>query len=444
MNDGRVKSGDFFCVGHNHRTANISVRETLYLTPEQVETALVATSKKFNISELAILSTCNRCEVFGLVSEKNSVSADFLCEVYAYIHESVSSKSNIDPSMLSQTLYTATGVDAVRHTFHVASSLDSLVLGETQITGQFKDAIALAQKVGTLGTMLGRLSQEALGAAKKIRTETEIGRHRVSISHAAIDLARRASPDLSKLNFLILGAGEMARVAAEYAASYKPRRLVIANRNKAKAAILVEQLNFGEAQDHSLLSSLIAHADVVISATSASECIVMKYDIIMALKVRDSSRMGPLFLIDIALPRDIDPKCGELDDVYLFDIDDLKSVVNAHMDKRREAVLEAEHIITERVSNFSQWLGLQKIGPTLSASSKYFSDIMTKESQKTFSRDNFSGLNHQQRKAIDAMFDAIASRITSDIAKTLRHADHQTSPLMTAALQALFDKDPSP
>ena len=215
MNDGRVKSGDFFCVGHNHRTANISVRETLYLTPEQVETALVATSKKFNISELAILSTCNRCEVFGLVSEKNSVSADFLCEVYAYIHESVSSKSNIDPSMLSQTLYTATGVDAVRHTFHVASSLDSLVLGETQITGQFKDAIALAQKVGTLGTMLGRLSQEALGAAKKIRTETEIGRHRVSISHAAIDLARRASPDLSKLNFLILGAGEMARVAAE-------------------------------------------------------------------------------------------------------------------------------------------------------------------------------------------------------------------------------------
>ena len=219
---------------------------------------------------------------------------------------------------------------------------------------------------------------------------------------------------------------------------------MIANRNKAKAAILVEQLNFGEAQDHSLLSSLIAHADVVISATSASECIVMKYDIIMALKVRDSSRMGPLFLIDIALPRDIDPKCGELDDVYLFDIDDLKSVVNAHMDKRREAVLEAEHIITERVSNFSQWLGLQKIGPTLSASSKYFSDIMTKESQKTFSRDNFSGLNHQQRKAIDAMFDAIASRITSDIAKTLRHADHQTSPFMTAALQALFDKDPSP
>ncbi len=437
-------SSEFFCVGHNHRTADIETREAYYLTPEQVELALVATSKKFGLSELAMLSTCNRCEVFGFSSAATFLSVEFLHEIYEFIHETVNSKSKIGPDLFRKTPYTSTGWDAIRHTFHVAASLDSLVLGETQITGQFKDAITIARNAGTLGAMLGRLTQEALGTAKKIRTETAIGRHRVSISHAAIDLARRASSDLSTLSFLILGAGEMSRVAAEYAASYKPRRLVIANRTKEKATTLVEQLNFGEAHGHDQLSSLIAHADVVISATSASEFVVMKSDIVTAFKTRKNSRLGPLFLIDIALPRDIDPKCSEVEGVYLFDIDDLKSVVEAHMDKRREAVVEAEHIVTERMDNFSQWLGLQKMAPLISSSSKYFTDTILKEAQKTFARENFSRLDDDQRKAIDAMVAAMASRFTSDIAKTLRNATGDETQALISALKALFEKDPSP
>ena len=428
----------FFCVGSNHRTADIATREEFFLSAEQIAECLPAASERFSIPELAVLSTCNRCEVFGVIQTSSPPSAERLRDLYAYIHNAANVDHKIDPRNLQDSLYTLLDLDAVRHAFLVASSLNSLVPGETQITGQFKDAITIAKTAGTLGPMLSRLTQEALATAKKVRSNTDIGRHRVSISHAAIDLARRASNDLSQLNFLILGAGEMARVAAEYAASYKPRSLVIANRTRQKAYELTEHLVFGEAHGLENLTQLVARADVVISATSATGYVLTKDIVGKSAKARKS---GPLFLIDIALPRDIEPAVSDLDDVYLFDIDDLKSVVDSHMEKRLDAVREATNIVNESVYHFGQWLLHHEVAPTIKSASNYYSQILRKESLKTLSKDIFSSLTAKQRESLGDMLDAMEARFTSDIALTLKKSSPENIRSLAEALDLLFAKD---
>ena len=431
----------FFCVGNNHRTANIATREVFYLSPEQIESSIAEASKQFGISELAVLSTCNRCEVFGVYNSKMGGELEFLHEVYAAVHRLADGARSIDPLQLKSTLYVMTGLDAVRHAFQVASSLDSLVPGETQITGQFKDAMAISKNAGTFGPMLNRLSQAALATAKNVRTNTDIGRHKISISHAAIDLARRASNDLSQLRFLIIGAGEMARVAAEYAATYSPKALMIANRNHQKAFELTEHLGTGEHHGLENLSQLIARADVVISATSATGHVIEHEHVKRATQSRDD---GPLFLIDIALPRDIDPSVSEIPDVYLFDIDDLKSVVESHMEKRRDAVRAATDIVRGSVDSFAQWLTHHEVAPTISASSKYLNDILQRESSKTLSKEIFADLTSKQRESIDSMLEAISSRVTADIAQSLRKAAPDEVRSIASALDLIFKKDPAP
>ncbi len=433
-----TSAATFFCVGSNHRTADIATREEFFLSAAQIEGCLPQASAKFSIPELAVISTCNRCEVFGVIPSATPPSTERLRDLYTYIHDTANTDYKIDPENLKNALYTLHDLDAVRHAFLVASSLNSLVPGETQITGQFKDAITIAKTAGTLGPMLSRLTQEALATAKKVRSNTDIGRHRVSISHAAIDLARRASNDLSQLNFLILGAGEMARVAAEYAASYKPRSLVIANRTRQKAYELTEHLVFGEAHGLENLTQLIARADVVISATSATGYVLTKDIVRKSAKARKG---GPLFLIDIALPRDIDPAASDLDDVYLFDIDDLKSVVESHMEKRLDAVREATNIVNDGVFHFGQWLLHHEVAPTIKSASDYYSKIMRKESLKTLSKDTFSGLTPKQREALDAMLDAIEARFTSDIALTLKKSAPENIRSLAEALDLLFARD---
>ncbi|MEI6834624.1 MAG: glutamyl-tRNA reductase, partial [bacterium] len=307
-----------------------------------------------------------------------------------------------------------------------------------QITGQFKDAMNIARDAGTLGSMLMRLSQEALATAKRIRTSTDIGRHKVSIAHAAIDLARRASEDLSKLRFLIIGAGEMARVAAEYANGYKPAQLMIANRTNSRAFELTERLGFGQAHDLQNLTTLIARADVVISATACPSLLVQAHDVFKAMKSRSSS---PLFLIDISLPRNIDPETGKLDDVYLFDIDDLKTVVESHIEKRREALLAASNIVSESLVNFEQWLFSKELSPTLSASAQYFADICRKEGEKTLAREIFNNLSDKQRAAITAMLESISAKLTSDVAQALKKTPEEDARYLSSLLDVIFRKD---
>jgi glutamyl-tRNA reductase len=429
----------YFCVGSNHKTAAISTREQFYLSPDQIQSAIVKTSKTYDIEELAIVSTCNRCEVFGVVNQIDKLDPNFLYNIYRDVHSINQETSSYTTEALSRSLYVLTGVDAIRHAFQVASSLDSLVPGETQITGQFKEAMNLAREVGTLGGMLMRLSQEALATAKRVRSQTEIGRHKVSLAHAAIDLARRASEDLSNLRFLIIGAGEMARVAAEYAASHKPTELLIANRTHSKAFALTEHLGIGQAHGLENVKSLITKSDVVISATTSPQHIITKQDVENALVSRNSS---PLFMIDISLPRNIDPKSSQLDDVYLFDIDDLKSVVESHIKKRKDALQEASKIVASSLENFEKWLSNKELAPTLSASSQYFTDICKKEAEKSLSKEIFNDLSEKQRAAILAMLDSISTKLTSDVAHALKNASGDPR-FLSSALENIFRKDSS-
>jgi glutamyl-tRNA reductase len=426
-----------FCVGSNHRTADIATREEFFLDSNQILVSLRHAAEGLPVKEIAILSTCNRCEIFGVATNAEHLSAKALQEIYVAAHRAAKPDQEIGVNTMSRSLYTMTGLDAVRHAFQVAASLDSLIPGETQITGQFKDALALAKNAGTLGPYLGRLTQEALATAKKIRTNTDIGKHRVSISHAAIDLARRASDDLSSLNFLILGAGEMARVAAEYAASYKPKSLVIANRTPQRAFELTEHLGYGDAHSLDNLYQLIARADVVISATSATGHVINAADLKKSIKNR---RHTPLFLIDIALPRDIDPRITDIDDVYLFDIDDLKSVVDSHMEKRKEAMTAAAEIVTEGVQGFGRWMSHKEVAPTLSASSQYYNNILRKEATKTLARDLFIGLSDKQRESINAMLDAVATKLTGDVALALRKSTGDDARSLASALDLIFKR----
>jgi glutamyl-tRNA reductase len=431
-----------FCVGSNHRTAAIATREQFFLDAEQIITSLKAMHDLPSIKELAILSTCNRCEIFGVVSSVDLLTPKSLQEIYVLAHQTAKPQQLINYMSLTQSLYTMTGLDAARHTFQVAASLDSLIPGETQITSQFKEALTLAKNAGTLGPYLGRLAQEALATSKKVRSNTDIGRHRVSISHAAIDLARRASDDLSSLRFLILGAGEMARVAAEYAASYKPKALNIANRTREHAFELTAHLGYGDAHGFDNLYQLIARSDVVISATSASGHVIHAAELQKAIKNRVHS---PLFLIDIALPRDIDPKASELDDVYVFDIDDLKTVVESHLEKRKEALSAASTIVSDAVVSFGQWLHHQEVTPTMAAASQYYREILLRESAKTLAREHFQDLSAKQRESLDAMIEAVATKLTGDIATTLRRCpDAEDARALASALELVFKRvDPS-
>jgi glutamyl-tRNA reductase len=430
-------------VGNNHRTSSIATRESIYLSEEQILTSLSGAAKQFGAKELAVLSTCNRCEVFGVLPEDLASDERFLRDLYLGIHEIAAGKVRSTSQDLAMIpLFSMIGLDAVSHAFKVAASLDSLVPGETQITGQFKNAMLLAKHAGTFGPLLDRLSQSALASAKSIRTNTDIGRHRVSISHAAVDLAKRASNDLSSLRFLIIGAGEMARIAAEYIAPHKPISLIVANRSLTRAEALIKQLAFGEHQGLENLVHLIAKADVVISATNAPGYIIDKAMVQRAIEGRSEQ---PLFLIDIALPRDIDPDCANVSDAYLFDIDDLKSVVDAHMEKRRDALDQALDILSANVHSFGQWLAQREVAPAISHSSRYFSDLMTREASKTFNRDLFANLNEKQREAIAGFINAVSSRITGDIAQLLKNASPEQARDMGQALQSLFNKkDPSP
>ncbi len=431
----------FFCVGNNHRTAPISTRESFYLSPDQISAVLATAAQRFSLRELAVLSTCNRCEVFGVLAGDHAAAQTALRDIYAAVHEIAGNRQAAVYQTDPFPVYTLTGLDAIRHTFKVASSLDSLVPGETQITGQFKDAMNLAKSSGTFGPMLDRLSQAALATAKNIRTNTEIGRHKVSISHAAVDLAKRASSDLSTLNFLIIGAGEMARVAAEYIATYKPRSLAIANRSRQKAFELTEHLGVGEHHSLDSLPHLIARADVVISATSSPAYLV---DTAMVQKAVEERSDKPLFLIDIALPRDIHPSVADVSEAYLFDIDDLKSVVDGHLEKRKDALKQATDILTSGVESFAEWLTHREVAPVISDSARYMSDLITREAAKTFSKDIFANLSDKQREAIEGFVEAVSSRVTGDIAQSLKKASPEEARDISQALQSIFGKDIRP
>jgi glutamyl-tRNA reductase len=420
----------------------MELREKLYIAEDHLAAILPQVKERFGFSELAAISTCNRFELMGVIDGSPGY-ASTIYEAFLDLHRSPDPAHMASDESIRAALYLHVDQDALNHIFRVAASLDSLVLGETQITGQFKDAIALASRTNIIGPTLTRLSQDALATAKKVRTQTAIGKKHVSISHAAIELAQKVFGHLSDHKFLMIGAGEMSQVAAKYVLSYKPKALFVANRTLERAETLVSDLGFGQAHTLDDLPQLLTQVDVVVSSTSAPGHVL---DSAMVKRAQAARRRRPLVLLDIAMPRDIDPDCGNFDDVYLFDIDDLQQIVGANLEERRKAAHEAQELVEKSVSAFVAWQRTHAVKPALAQFRQYLEELVAKEMGRTVSREIFRDQT-KQIESIKALADAIASKIAADAARTVTTPPDGYFPEQLAdALRVLFPskKDSSP
>lgn len=329
----------FIALGINHKTASVDVRERVAFTPEQMAEALRQLCQLSSTREAAILSTCNRSELY---LEQEALEADEILSWLAHFH-------GLQLEDLHQCAYVHYELDAIRHMMRVASGLDSLVLGEPQILGQMKSAYAMAREAGTLGPLLGRLFQATFSTAKTVRTDTAIGENPVSVAFAAVTLARQIFSDLKNSQALLIGAGETITLVARHLHEQGIKRIVVANRTLDRAIALAEQFEGSKAILLSDIPRELASSDIVISSTASQLPILGKGAVEQALKQR---KHKPMFMVDIAVPRDIEPQVGELADVYLYTVDDLHEVVAENLKSRQGAAQVAEELVLTGAEEF--------------------------------------------------------------------------------------------
>ena len=338
-----------FALGLNHQTAPLPIRERVVFHIEKLGDALGELARARSVNEAAILSTCNRTELY-LSGEQPHGVAEWLAQYHRF-----------SPEELSPYLYTLPREQAVRHAFRVASGLDSMVLGEPQILGQLKEAVRVAESAGTLGTVLHKLFQRSFAVAKEVRTTTQVGVNSVSMAAAAVKLAARIFPSVADQHVLFIGAGEMIDLCATHFAAQSPMRITVANRTLERAHALAHRFN-GRAIELRTLAEHLHEHDIVVSCTASSLPILGKGLVERALKAR---RHRPMFMVDLAVPRDIEREVGDLDDVFLYTVDDLQEIVQGNLDARRSAVEQAEAIIETQVGQFMHWMVARESVPLI-------------------------------------------------------------------------------
>ncbi|HVK95089.1 MAG TPA: glutamyl-tRNA reductase, partial [Noviherbaspirillum sp.] len=350
-------------VGLNHTTAPVSLREKVAFPADQVGQAVASARAWFGRTavggaseEAAILSTCNRTELYAASQVSGGVDAaiDTTAHFLAEYHK-------LPYAQLRPYLYTLPQDNAVRHAFRVASGLDSMVLGEAQILGQMKDAVRQAEAAGGLGTYLHQMFQRTFAVAKEVRSTTEIGAHSVSMAAAAVRLSQRIFEKISEQNVLFIGAGEMIELCATHFAAQNPKSLTIANRTLERGEALAHRFN-GRAIRLADLTEQLAQFDIVVSSTASSLPIIGLGMVERAVKSR---RHKPMFMVDLAVPRDIESEVGRLDDVFLYTVDDLGSAVQTGIENRQAAVAQAEAIIETRVQSFMHWMDSRAVVPLI-------------------------------------------------------------------------------
>lgn len=339
-----------YVIGVNHTTAPIQIREHVAFDSDLLGSALHELTLN-GASEAAILSTCNRTELYCSTDDPQK-ALDWLSQYH-----------HLEKDAIAPYIYTLPNDEAVKHAFRVASGLDSMVLGEPQILGQFKQSVKIAQDAGTLGTLLHKLFQRTFEVAKEVRTNTDIGANSISMAAAAVKLAQRIFGDISEQKVLFIGAGEMIELCADHFAAQKPKSMTIANRTIERGSNLAQKIN-GHAI---LLNDLPAHFadfDIVVTSTASQLPIIGLGMVETAIKTR---RHRPIFMVDLAVPRDIEPEVAELDDVFLYTVDDLSQVVSDGIENRQLAAVEAETIVANRVEHFMQWFKKRDAVPTIKA-----------------------------------------------------------------------------
>lgn len=340
---------ELVALGVNHQTAPLALREQVAFAAETLGPALVDLVKNRHVDEAAIISTCNRTEVFCATAEPSQI-IDWLAQYHG-----------LGADKLAPYLYEFPREQAVAHAFRVASGLESMVIGEAQILGQMKQAVRFAEEAGTLGTVLHKLFQRTFSVAKEVRTRTDIGASSVSLAAAGVRVAERIYPSISEQAVLFIGAGEMIDLCAAHFCARKPRKAVFTNRTVARAEDLAQKYS-GQAFPLPALPEALAQFDIVITCTASPLPILGKGLIERALKAR---RHRPMLLVDLAVPRDVEPEVGRLDDVFLYTVDDLGTIVSEGLDHRHAAVAEAESIIATGVSDFMRWLRSRELVPAI-------------------------------------------------------------------------------
>ncbi len=407
----------FFCYGTNHKYAPQVFREGLYLSPEVLANVLPQIREHHQLPEIAVLSTCNRFEIYGIHHSPPAENALKLFSVFQDMQ--IFAKKSLDMELchLNPQIFCFTGQRAVQHAFDVAASVDSLVIGETQITGQFKDAFSIAQRAQTLGPHLHHLSQNALHVAKKVRTQTIIGQKTVSIGHAAIDLARTIFSNLSEKRLLLLGAGEMAQVTGLYAKKIGIRDISIVNRTLSRAHELSHLLGYGRTGTLSELDNFLEEADIVITALTTQTPIVTASKLKSLLSRRKNR---PMYIVDIALPRNVEKSCGEFEDVYLFELDDLRHYVDKNLSERQTAAKEAQKIIELSLESFCRRVNDQPESMVIANYHRYVERMIQRERQRSFRHKELQGLSKEQFQAVDVMLNSISQKLTAHFAIALK------------------------
>lgn len=348
--------------GFNHKTAPVELRERMTVPPETLNRSLQRLSNMKSIMECVILSTCNRLELYVVSDQPHTgryYSKAFMEQAF-----------NMSKEEFVDHLYVKEEDEAVRHLMRVTGGLDSMVLGETQILGQVKDAFQAAQEQKTTGTIFNRLFKETVTLGKRIHSETEIGQHAVSVSYAAVELGKKMFSTFSGKTVLLLGAGETGELTAKHIHEAGADRVIVLNRTYEKAEEVADRFG-GEARSISRLTESLSEADIVVSSTGAPKAVIQRDEVKQAV----GKRLTPLFLIDIAVPRDIDPQIHDLDNVFLYDIDDLNGIVEANRDLRQREATKAEQMIGEAVSQFREWINTLGVVPLITALRKKATDI---------------------------------------------------------------------
>ena len=341
----------FHILGLNHKTAPVALREKVAFDEDRLVAALHALRRESGVAEVVILSTCNRTELYWSGTASSAELSQWLERHHG---------NNLD---LASSLYMHQDRHAVEHAFSVASGLDSMVLGEAQILGQLKDAYRVAHEVGSTGPWLNKLFQAAFSAAKRVRSETQIGANAVSLASATVSLARRMYADLSAHTALLIGAGEMIALTARHFAGAGVKRMVIANRTLSRAQALAAELK-GYAADLSDLDKELTQADIVVSCTASAAPLITKHAAAAAVRAR---RRRPIFMVDLAVPRDIDPSVAELEDIYLFSMDDLQQLIDENRQQRELAAGGARLLLEEEVARFLAEVRAHDAGPAIRA-----------------------------------------------------------------------------
>ena len=416
---------ELIVLGLNHKTAPIEIRERLAFPEDRIETALHQVKSLTSLKENMILSTCNRVEIYAASRDIENAILDlkhFLSRYHA-----------LSLKEFEKNLYSFVGEEAVKHIFRVASSLDSMVVGEPQILGQIKSAYNIAVESKTSGLILHRLLHRAFHVAKRVRTETKIGDRAVSVSFVAVELAKKIFETLEKKTVLLIGAGEMCELAARHLVSEGVEKVLVTNRTYERAVALAQEFK-GEAIPFDEIGQGLKKADIVISATDSPQYLIHHDQVTKVIKDRKNR---PIFFIDIADPRNIEPSVGDIENVYLYNIDDLKKVADENIKDRGKEAQKAEAIVQEEVIKFVNWYHSLEVTPTIVALRKKFEEIGKKELEKTLSLH--PNLSDKEKKSLEALTSAILNKILHTPSTLLKQSnDEAMADLYLDTLRTLF------